>query len=104
MVSIKKFVQEALTEIQESVPKKDFLIGNINFEITVSTSSKEKGGVDIQVLQVGAAKNNQISHKISFSVASKENSTHAMKQLENLLFMLKRLDQPKPRKKRRHAK
>jgi len=98
--TIKNFVKEVLTEIKESVPEKEFIIGNINFEVTVLASSKKKGGIDLQIFQGELGGDNQVSHKISFSVSNKEASAHALKQLESIFTTLKKLDQPRTHRKK----
>jgi len=103
VVRIKKFVQEALSEIQESVPK-DFLIGNINFEVAVTASTKKRGGVNLQVLSAGASATDQTTHKIAFSVSSKKASAHAMKQFEKFLTTLQNLDKVKKKRRTKRKK
>jgi hypothetical protein len=63
-------------------------------------SSKKKGGIDLQILQGEIGDSNQITHKISFSVSNKEASADALKQLESMLTMFKKLDQPRRRRKK----
>lgn len=86
-VSIKNFVKKTLKDIQKGVPK-EFIIGNINFDIIISTKSSKKGVLDIIVLGAGVKRDEIINHRISFSVSNKEASTQGIQQLESLIKTL----------------
>lgn len=93
-VTIESFVRKALQEIKQGTPS-DFLIGNINFEVTVTTQSSKRGKFDIRVIGAGGLAKNTITQKLNFSVSSKESAIQAQKQLENFVLLLKKIDKKK---------
>lgn len=93
-ISIQKFIREALRDIQKGTTK-DFILGNINFEVIITTRKSRGGKVDIKVVSGGMDLEDQITHRITFSVASKKSSAHAVEQLEKLLKKLSKTQSKK---------
>jgi len=100
---IKLFVKNALKDIQDGVDK-NFVVGNVNFEVSVTASSKKGGKVDVKVVEAGADVSSQTTQRITFNVLSKRALTQELKRVIQLIKKLAELDQEnrgKGRKRRR---
>jgi hypothetical protein len=79
-IYIRDFVKKTLKELQESIPK-EFLIDRIDFDVSILTTSNKKDKIDIKVVQYGSDVKDQILHRITFSLSSKEASDYTIQQL-----------------------
>ncbi len=53
MKTLKEFVNKSINEIQEGLPEGYKLNSKIDFELSVVTTSKAKGGAEILVASIG---------------------------------------------------
>ncbi len=72
MKTIKEFVNKSITEIEDGLPDGYKLNSKIDFELSVVTTLKAKGGADILVASIGGNSEMSNLHKIRFSVTHKE--------------------------------
>ena len=71
MKTLKEFVNKSINEIEEGLPEGFRLNSKIDFEVSVVTTSKTKGGAEILVASVGAHRETNDVQKIRFSVTNK---------------------------------
>jgi len=105
---IKKFIQESIKEIRESLPQ-DFRIDDkIHFEIAVVTDAKAKGGLDIKIASVGADTSSQNIHKLKFSIVDEKAQKKAWQMgcsiVTKVLAILSELDANQTKKIEKKAK
>ncbi len=96
---IKSFVKHALKEIEEGI-NQNFIVGNVNFEVSVTASSKGKGKVNLRIVEAGADISNQTTQKLTFSVLSKRALAHQERAGKRLFKMLVGLGQAKKKRKK----
>lgn len=110
---IKKFVQETVKEIRDGLPEGFRIDDKIHFDISVITTSKAKGGLDIKIASVGSDLESKNVHRINFSIVDEEAQAKAWKAgksiLTEIFSKLAQLDaqtsnqltyNPKPKRKR----
>jgi hypothetical protein len=73
------FVKETLKELSAGVPEKFRLDSKIFFELSVVSSKKKGGGVDIKVVSGSASQEVQNVQKIKFSVTNEESEKKDLK-------------------------
>lgn len=71
MKTLKEFVNKSINEIEEGLPEGYRLNSKIDFELSVVTTSKAKGGAEILVASVGGHRETSNVQKIRFSVTHK---------------------------------
>lgn len=71
MKTLKEFVNKSINEMEEGLPKGYKLNSKIDFELSVVTTSKAKGGAEILVASVGGHHETSNLQKIRFSVTNK---------------------------------
>ncbi len=71
MKTLKEFVNKSINEIEEGLPEGYRLNSKIDFELSVVTTSKAKGGAEILVASVGGHRETSNVQKIRFSVTNK---------------------------------
>ena len=71
MKTLKEFVNRSINGIQEGLTDGYKLNSKIDFELSVVTTSKAKGGADILVASVGGHRESSNLQKIRFSVTNK---------------------------------
>lgn len=111
---IQKFVQETVKEIRGGIPEGFRIDDKIHFDISVVTSSKAKGGLDIKIASLGSDIESKNVHRINFSIVDEKAQAKAWKMGESILTKffvnLAKLDaespeqiafKPKPVKKKR---
>ena len=110
---IKKFVQETIKEIRDGLPEGFRIDDKIHFDISVVTTSKAKGGLDIKIASVGSDMESKNAHKINFSIVDEAAQAKAWKVgksiLTDIFSKLSQLDaqtsnqltyNPKPKRKK----
>lgn len=85
MKEIKKFVQETVNEIKDALPKGFRVDDKIHFDISVVTSTKAKGGLDIKIASLGSDLESKLVHRINFSIVDEEAQAKAWKIGESIL-------------------
>ena len=94
---IKKFIQESLKQIENAPPKGFRIDDKIQFDISVITTEKVKGGLDIKIASLDSDIASQNIHKIKFSVidvkAQKKGWIVAKKILTELSLKMSQIDQ-----------
>lgn len=70
--SIEEFVKTALEQIKKGVGQDFYLNKSIEFELSVITTGKTDGNVDIKVLRFSKGAEQQSVQKIKFSVNHKD--------------------------------
>jgi len=88
---IKKFVQETVKEIRSGLPLGFRIDDKIHFDISVITTSKAKGGLDIKIASVGSDIESRNLHHINFSIVDEEAQAKAWKVGESIItkFLIK---------------
>ncbi|NJD75779.1 MAG: hypothetical protein FIB08_01600 [Candidatus Methanoperedens sp.] len=71
MKTLKEFVNKSINEMEEGLPEGYRLNSKIDFELSVVTTSKAKGGAEILVASVGGHRETSNVQKIRFSVTNK---------------------------------
>ena len=82
---IKKFVQETVNEIRDGLPEGFRIDDKIHFDISVVTTSKAKGGLDIKIASLGSDLESKNVHKINFSIVDEKAQAKAWKIGESML-------------------
>jgi hypothetical protein len=104
MKTLKEFVNKSINEIEEGLPKGYKLNSKIDFELSVVTTSKAKGGADILVASVGGHRESSDHQKIRFSVTNKitekQEKEDGIKLVGDFLEEIVKLDQNHKRVKR----
>ena len=104
MKTLKEFVNKSIIEIEEGLPEGYKLNSKIDFELSVVTNSKAKGGADIIVASVGGHHETSNLQKIRFSVTNKitekQEKEDGIKLVGDFLEVIAELDQNHKRVKR----
>ncbi len=66
--SIKDFIQKTLLEINEGLPSEYEINDEINFDISLITTTNKRGGLDIKIASGEIDKEKQTVHRINFGV------------------------------------
>jgi hypothetical protein len=82
---IKKFVQETVKEIRDGLPEGFRIDDKIHFDISVVTTSKAKGGLDIKIASIGSDLESKNVHRINFSIVDEKAQAKAWKIGESIL-------------------
>ena len=82
---IKKFVQETVKEIKDGLPEGFRIDDKIHFDISVITTSRAKGGLDIKIASVGSDLESKNVHRINFSIVDEEAQAKAWKVEKSVL-------------------
>jgi hypothetical protein len=82
---IKKFVQETVKEIRDGLPEGFRIDDKIHFDISVVTTSKAKGGLDIKIASLGSDIESKNVHRINFSIVDEAAQAKAWKIGESVL-------------------
>ena len=82
---IQKFVQETVKEIRDGLPEGFRIDDKIHFDISVVTTSKAKGGLDIKIASLGSNLESKNVHKINFSIVDEKAQAKAWKIGESIL-------------------
>lgn len=82
---IKKFVQETVKEIRDGLPEGFRIDDKIHFDISLVTTSKAKGGLDIKIASLGSDLESKNVHRINFSIVDEKAQAKAWKIGESLL-------------------
>src|SRR3989338_192372 len=82
---IKKFFQEKAKKKRGGLPEGFRIDDKINFDISVITTSKSSGGLDIKIASVGSDLESKNVHRINFSIVDEEAQAKAWKIGESVL-------------------
>ena len=91
--TIKEFIKKSINEIEEGLPEKYRVTSKIYFELSVTTKSKGKGDVDIQIASAGTSHEINNAQKIRFSVINKEIEEKDFEAIKRYLDELKEIDE-----------
>ncbi len=96
MKTVKEFVNKSICEIEAGLPEGYKLNSKIDFELSVVTTSKAKGGADILVASIGGDHETSNHHKIRFSVTNKmterQEQRDGIKNMRSFFYELIKLD------------
>ncbi len=83
---IKDFVSQSLAEIAEGLPEGYSVIGNVDFDLTVTTVSGKSGKADIRVLSGGGHSSKQHVQRIHFQVGNPEANLQSLRSAFTEIF------------------
>ena len=74
---LKTFIQTSLDQIKEGIGDNFYINKSIEFELSVATTGKVEGGLDIFVVKLGGNVEQQAIQKIKLSVNHKDSLEYA---------------------------
>lgn len=90
--SLKEFIAKSIQDINEGLPEGYELSDEIDFEITVLSTSGADNKIDLKVLQAGTNEKAEQAHKISFTIVNpsqqEKNALSSAKQAEKVISSL----------------
>lgn len=93
---LEQFISNTLNQIKSSLPEGFRIDDKVNFNVSVVTTSKINGGIDIKLANIGTNIESQIIHKVQFSivdeVAQEKSMLQSKKMLGSILTDLAKLD------------
>jgi len=96
---IEEFISKSISQIKSGMPKSCTLNGNFDFDISVSTTKKNKGKLDIVLANIEHGSDTQFVHRIRFSITDKKsrdmNLKYFTKWIKEMASELPELDRTK---------
>ena len=96
---VEEFIPKFIRQVKSGIPKDCVLSSDFNFDISVVTTRKNTGKLDIFLANIEHVSDSQQVHRIKFSIADKksrdENAKYLKKVLGEFLSGLSKLDQSK---------
>ena len=87
--SLKEFIAKSIQDINEGLPEGYELSDEIDFEITVLSTSGADNKIDLKVLQAGTNEKAEQAHKICFTIVNpsqqEKNALSNAKQAEKMI-------------------
>ncbi|MBI2005576.1 MAG: hypothetical protein HYS80_02320 [Candidatus Aenigmarchaeota archaeon] len=92
-IEIEDFIKKSMTEIEAGLGEKYAIEGPVNFELSVGIVKSTEGGFNLQVLGMGAKRNDDVIQTVNFSIRSKEDPEFKMNNVV-MSKLAKWLNQP----------
>ncbi len=96
---IEEFISKFIGQVKSGIPKGCVLSSNFDFDLSVVTTKKNKGKLDILLATMEHTSDTKQVHRLKFSIADKksreESTQYLNKVIQNFASELSKLDQSK---------